>query len=84
MSLSTDTFVVQSNNAQQVVGQFLFSQSRTKMGAYLYGYAAGAGLEVALTQNIFARGEYEFIDFQRLWQIATTMHNARAALGVRF
>ena len=50
----------------------------------IVGYAAGGGLEVALTQNIFVRGEYEFIDFQRPWQIATTMHNFRAGLGVRF
>jgi outer membrane immunogenic protein len=59
-------------------------QSQAKNGNYLYGYAAGGGLEVALTQNIFARGEYEFIDFQRPWQIATTMHNFRTGLGVRF
>jgi outer membrane immunogenic protein len=69
--------------ATQVV-PFNFPNSESKMGAYLFGYSAGAGLDIALSQNIFVRGEYEFIDFQRLWQIATTMHNFRAGLGVRF
>jgi opacity protein-like surface antigen len=61
-----------------------FPQDQSKSDAYLYGFSAGAGLDVALTNSIFARGEYEFIDFQRLWQIATTMHNLRLGLGVKF
>jgi outer membrane immunogenic protein len=65
-------------------GSFAFSQSQAKSGAYLYGFSGGGGLEVGLTQNIFARGEYEFIQWQRLWQIASSMHNLRLGLGVKF
>jgi opacity protein-like surface antigen len=66
------------------VTKFSLTQSNSKDGAYLYGFSAGVGTEVALTDSIFARGEYEFIDFQRLWQIATIMHNFRLGLGVKF
>jgi outer membrane immunogenic protein len=63
---------------------FLFTQSQSKNGAYLYGYSGGAGLEFALTNNIFARGEYEYIQWQRFWVITSSMHNFRAGLGVKF
>jgi outer membrane immunogenic protein len=69
--------------ATQVI-PFFFPNGEAKMGTYLYGYSLGGGLEVAVSQNIFARADYEFIDFQRLWQIATTMHNVRLGLGVKF
>jgi opacity protein-like surface antigen len=69
---------------QQVVGQFLFSQGKSKYGAYMYGFSGGVGLDFALTQNIFARAEYEFIQWQRIWQISSSMHNFRAGLGLKF
>jgi opacity protein-like surface antigen len=67
-----------------MVGHFSFGQSQSKTDAYLYGFSAGAGLEVALTNCLFARADYEYVNFQRLWQIATTMHNLRLGLGVKF
>ena len=85
MSLSTTVTDVESDpRTAQVVGVFSFSQSQTKNGAYLYGFAGGGGLDFALTQNIFARGEYEYIKWQRLWQIESGIHNFRAGLGVKF
>jgi opacity protein-like surface antigen len=67
-----------------VVGVFNFQQSQSKNGAYLYGFAGGGGLDFALTQNIFARAEYEYVQWQRLWQIDSGIHNFRAGLGVKF
>jgi outer membrane immunogenic protein len=69
---------------RRVVNVFTFPENRSKNGAYLYGYSGGAGLDFALTQNIFARGEYEYIQWQRFWSITAAMHNFRAALGVKF
>jgi outer membrane immunogenic protein len=68
----------------QVVGVFSFPNSQVKNGAFLYGFSGAAGLDYALTQNIFARGEYEYVQWARFWSIAPSMHNFRAALGVRF
>jgi outer membrane immunogenic protein len=69
---------------QKVVGVFTFPNGQSKNGAYMYGFSGGAGLDFALTQNIFARAEYEYIQWGRFWSIAPSMHNFRAALGVKF
>ena len=39
------------------------TQSNGQNGAIAYGVTAGVGLDYALTQNIFVRGEYEYIYF---------------------
>jgi opacity protein-like surface antigen len=87
-SISVNTTVVEldpkSTPPNQVVGTFFFPNGQSKNGAYLYGYSAGFGLDFALTQNIFARAEYEYIQWQRLWQIDSGIHNFRAAVGVKF
>jgi outer membrane immunogenic protein len=69
---------------KQVVGVFTFAGGQEKNGAFLYGYSGGFGLDFALTQNLFARGEYEFIQWQRFWSITSSMHNFRAGLAVKF
>jgi opacity protein-like surface antigen len=89
VALSTNVFGTQTGPnpnpppANQVV-PFAFTQGQSKNGAYLYGYSGGGGVEVAVTRNIFARGEYEFIEWRSLWQIASLMHNFRLGLGVKF
>jgi outer membrane immunogenic protein len=86
-SVSTNVTVVESDpktNPATVVGTFFFPNAQSKNGAYLYGYSGGLGLDFALTQNIFARAEYEYIQWQRLWQIESGIHNFRAAVGVKF
>ena len=35
----------------------------SKSNTLLYGFAVGGGFDLAVTQNIFLRGEYEFIQF---------------------
>lgn len=52
-----------------------------KSNALIYGFTAGLGMDVALTQNIFLRGEYEFIQFS---QMRLNLNNARAGIGVKF
>jgi outer membrane immunogenic protein len=89
LALGTNVFGTQTGPnpnpppATQVV-PFSFSQGQFKNGAYLYGYSASGGLDFMLTQNIFARGEYEYIQWQRFWSITSSMHNFRAALGFKF
>jgi outer membrane immunogenic protein len=66
------------------VGVITFANSQSKSGAILYGYSGAAGLDYAFTDSIFARGEYEYVQWARFWAIAPSMHNFRAALGVKF
>jgi outer membrane immunogenic protein len=68
----------------RVVGQLSASNSMSKNGAFMYGFSGAAGLDFALTQNIFARVEYENIQWARFFSISTSMQNFRAGLGVKF
>jgi opacity protein-like surface antigen len=89
LALATNVFGTQTGPnpnpppANQVI-PFSFSQSQSKSSAYIYGYSGGVGLDFALTRNIFARGEYEYIQWQPFWSITSSMHTFRAALGVNF
>jgi opacity protein-like surface antigen len=50
----------------------------------LYGFSVGGGLEVALTPNIFVRGEYEFIQFAEVADIAAKISTVRVGAGLKF
>jgi outer membrane immunogenic protein len=65
------------------VSPYSFTQSQSKDSVFLYGYAAGGGLDVALTPNIFARGEYEFIQWAPVWQINSHLNIVKLGLGVK-
>jgi outer membrane immunogenic protein len=86
-AVSTNVTVTQfdpSTTPPTFVGTLFFPNAQSKNGAYLYGFSGGGGLDFALTQNIFARADYEYIQWQRLWQIESGIHNFRAGLGVKF
>jgi len=61
-----------------------FTQSEGKNQAYLFGWAAGGGLDVALTRNLFGRAEYEYIQFSPVFQITSHIHMGRVGLGLKF
>jgi opacity protein-like surface antigen len=58
--------------------------SDSQFGKFIYGYSAGLGLDVALTPNIFARGEYEYVQFVDLGGMHLYLNAVRAGLGFRF
>jgi len=49
-----------------------------------FGFLYGLGLDVAITPNIFMRGEWESIAFNKVGDIRSTVNTVRAGLGVRF
>lgn len=63
---------------------YSFSNSTAKNGLLLYGLALGGGIDVALTRNIFLRGEYEYIRFAPVANISAAIYTARAGVGVKF
>jgi len=63
---------------------FSFTDSQNKSGAYMWGFTGGFGLEWALTSNIFARADYEYVQFSPVWQITSHLHLAHVGLGVKF
>lgn len=63
---------------------YSYGNGTSKSGAFLYGYSIGGGLEVALTSNIFLRGEYEFIQFVPIANISASISTVRVGAGLKF
>jgi opacity protein-like surface antigen len=63
---------------------FSFSQSQADKTSYLWGLTAGVGMEWALTPNIFARADYQYIAWQQVTQITSYIQMSHVGLGVRF
>src|SRR5208282_5113784 len=61
-----------------------FSNSAGQNGAFLYGFSAGGGLDWALTQNIFLRGEVEYVQFAPIANIVASITSARVGAGFKF
>ncbi|MGO9049123.1 MAG: outer membrane protein [Xanthobacteraceae bacterium] len=60
------------------------SNAAGQSNALLYGFSVGAGLDWALTQNIFLRGEFEFVQFAPISNISVYIMDARAGAGLKF
>ncbi len=61
-----------------------YTLTDAKNGTIVAGLTTGLGLDVALTPNVFLRGEWEFNAFAAVSGIRVTTNTARAGLGVRF
>jgi outer membrane immunogenic protein len=60
------------------------SSSEGKNNAIAAGLEAGLGMDVALTPNLFLRGEWEFIAFAQVHGMRVNTNTARAGLAVKF
>lgn len=56
----------------------------TKQNVYGFGLAAGAGIDMALTENLFLRAEYQIIRFADVEGTTTTINTGRVAAGLKF
>jgi outer membrane immunogenic protein len=63
---------------------FFFLNSAGQSNALLWGYTVGAGLDWALTPNIFVRGEFEFVQFAPISNIAVSVASGRVGGGFKF
>jgi len=61
-----------------------FTNSAVKNGALLYGFSIGGGVDWALTQQFFLRGEFEFVQFVPVNDIVLSTVTGRAGVGVKF
>jgi opacity protein-like surface antigen len=59
-------------------------QSNAKNNTFTPGFLYGLGVDVAITPNIFLRGEWEYIAFSKVGGTLNTLNTARVGLGVRF
>jgi opacity protein-like surface antigen len=64
--------------------QFDQTQATGQNGAFAYGVATGLGMDVALSTNLFVRGEFEYIFFPPVNGIQVSLWSARVGAGVKF
>ncbi|MDP2295178.1 MAG: outer membrane beta-barrel protein [Pseudolabrys sp.] len=65
-------------------GPVTLSMAESKNGAITGGFLFGLGADVALTPNVFLRGEWEFVAFAPVHGIRSNLNTARVSLGMRF
>jgi len=61
---------------------FSVSQTEGQSNRFIYGYAAGLGVDVMLAGGLFMRGEWEYLKF--VGPIDTSINTVRGGLGYRF
>jgi outer membrane immunogenic protein len=52
--------------------------------SYMYGFDAGLGIDFAVTQNLFLRGEFEYVHIFPLHDITADIAQARVGVGYKF
>jgi outer membrane immunogenic protein len=73
-----------TNNGNALVGSIGPITATDAGTKFVYGYSAGAGIDVALMPNVFARAEYEYVQFFGLGGLKPYISTARAGLAARF
>jgi opacity protein-like surface antigen len=70
--------------ASQPCYPFSFTTNNSRNSELLYGFAVGGGLDVALTPNVFVRGEFEYVQFAPVSGIVAGIASARVGAGLKF
>lgn len=60
------------------------TQSQHKTNAFVAGWTAGLGIEYCVWDGLFARVEYEHVQFSPVMNTSVTLNNARVGLGYKF
>ena len=63
---------------------FSFTGTAGGNGQWMYGFTVGAGLDVALTRNVFVRAEYEYVQFAPVASVVVSVNTVRSGLAVKF
>ena len=63
---------------------FSFPGTAGHNSEWLYGVTVGAGLDVALTRNVFVRAEYEYVQFVPVASTLISINTARVGAGIKF
>ena len=59
-------------------------RTQQKCSAFAYGYAAGFGVDICVWNNLFVRGEYEYMQFGAFKDVNMHVHTARVGAGLKF
>jgi len=59
------------------------SETQARTNAYIWGYAIGGGLDIAVLPHLFVRGEYEFVALP-IAGMQMNLHNVRVGGALKF
>jgi outer membrane immunogenic protein len=62
---------------------YSFSNSASQ-NTLLYGFSVGAGIDYALTPNVFLRGEFEYVQFAPVANIVASIISGHVGAGLKF
>ncbi|MGQ3353115.1 MAG: outer membrane protein [Phreatobacter sp.] len=62
----------------------LVNSTRASNGVIGFGFALGTGVEALITNNIFARAEYQYLRIPSLGGVPVTLHAVRAGVGIKY
>jgi len=87
MDINRSVAVTPSATASSPVGAFVpapFTVTENLTNQFGYGYAAGLGVDFCLMANLFARAEYEYVQFPNFLGLNAHMHNVRIGAALKF
>jgi outer membrane immunogenic protein len=76
------TYVGSAVPALPNIGPNAYSLTDNANSHFIWGYAAGLGIDVMLYANVFLRAEWEYLHF--LSTVDTTVNTVRAGVGYKF
>lgn len=78
--------IIETDNSTTppTIGALSQSDVQSRRNAITFGFAAGGGVEMALTQHLFLRGEYEYVYLAPMGGIDFHLSTLRFAGGFRF
>jgi len=85
LNITATTTVVQTvQNPPSPPQTFVFTGTAGKDSEWLWGYAVGAGIDFALTNHVFLRGEYEYVQFEPIASTVISINTVRAGAAIKF
>jgi opacity protein-like surface antigen len=66
------------------VTPYSFTQSESRIGAFIYGWSVGGGIDVMLLPNVFLRGELEYVGFVQTAETNFGLKLGRLGAGFKF
>jgi outer membrane immunogenic protein len=73
-----------STSTDPQCANFSYTSASTGNNVLMYGLSVGGGIDMALTRNIFLRGELEYVQFAPVEGIVVDLGSARVGLGLKF
>jgi outer membrane immunogenic protein len=83
-SVDESEVIARDPPAETINTSFSDSKSETKKDGFVYGWTVGGGVDYLVTQNLFVRGEFEYINFVALSGVKASIGTGRLGVGWKF